>query len=192
MPKVIYMTGAPAAGKSSTATMLAERVPGLLIWEYGARLTNYVMAKSQAVSTQEDLRRGSACVVTHEDVVEVDRALLAFVDGNRAECHVLIDSHAVTKERYGYRITPLSLEQLTRLAPDEVWVLYASPEETRRRITTDNGGRPLISEEEAMMHTTMQASVAATYGVAVGRPVHIFDTSVPRDELVARLAGRLS
>jgi adenylate kinase len=192
MPKVIYLTGAPAAGKSSTTRMLAERVPGLLVWEYGARLTEHVMVKSADVSSQDDLRARSAGVVMPEDVVEVDRALLAFVEGNRAGRHVLIDSHPVTKETYGYRITPFSLEQFARLAPDEIWVLYASPEETRRRIAADDGGRPMVSEEEARTHTALQASVAATYGMAVGRPVYLFDTVVPRDELVARLVGRLS
>ena len=192
MPKVIYLTGAPAAGKSSTTRMLAERMPGLLVWEYGARLTEHVMTKSTAVSSQNDLRANSGSVVTPQDVVEVDRALLAFVAGNRAERHVLIDSHPVTKEAYGYRITPFSLEQFARLAPDEIWVLYASPEETRRRIAVDDGGRPLVTEEEARTHTALQASVAATYGMAVGRPVYLFDTASPRDELVAYLAGRLS
>jgi adenylate kinase len=127
-----------------------------------------------------------------EDVVEVDQALLTFVEGNRTERHVLIDSHPVTKEAHGYRITPFSLEQFTRLAPDEIWVLYASPEETRRRIEADDGGRPMVSAEEAHMHTVLQASVAATYGMAAGRPVYLFDTAVPRDELVAQLARRLS
>lgn len=192
MPKVIYVTGAPAAGKSSATRMLAERLPALLIWEYGARLAEKVMAKSANASGQSDLRARSAGVVTPEDVAGLDQGLLAFVEGNRAERHLLIDSHPVTKESYGYRITPFSLEQFIRLRPDEIWVLYASAEETRRRIAADDGGRPMVSEEEARMHTMLQASVAATYGMAVGRPVYLFDTAVPRDELVARLAGRLS
>lgn len=192
MPKVTYLTGAPAAGKSSTTRMLSDRVPGLLVWEYGARLTQHVMRKSTVISNQDDLRAISAGVVTPEDVVEVDRALLAFVADNRTERHVIIDSHPVTKEAHGYRITPFSLEQFARLAPDEIWVLYASPQETLRRITLDNGGRPLVTEEEARTHTALQASVAATYGMAVGRPVYLFDTASSRDELVARLVGRLS
>ena len=33
MPKIVYLTGAPAAGKSSTAKMLADMVAGLDVWE---------------------------------------------------------------------------------------------------------------------------------------------------------------
>ncbi len=74
-------------------------------------------------------------------MAEVDRALLAFVEEHRGRRPILIDSHAVTKEAYGFRITPFSLEQFGRLSPDELWVLYAGPKETRRRIEENAGGR---------------------------------------------------
>ena len=191
MPKVIYLTGAPAAGKSSTMARLLERVPDLAVWEYGARLTEYLQARSAEVGSQDDLRQHSAALVTPNDVAEVDLALLEFVNENRGRRHVIIDSHPVTKEKYGFRITPFSLEQFGELKPNELWVLYADPVETRRRIAADGGGRPLISEADAEMHTNLQASVAATYGMSVGCPIFLFDTSGPRDELVSRLEGRL-
>jgi adenylate kinase len=191
MPKVIYLTGAPAAGKSSTTHMLSGRVPQLLIWEYGARLTDHVRRRVGQLAGQDELRAQSATIVTPEDVVEVDLQLLTFVHKNRSDHHVIIDSHPVTKESYGYRITPFSLEQFASLAPDEIWVLYASPEDTLKRIANDAGGRPMITREEALAHTFLQASVAATYGASLGCPSYMFDTAAPREELVARLAGRL-
>lgn len=192
MSKVIYLTGAPASGKSSTTRMLAERVPGLQVWEYGARLTEHVQARNDGLASQDELRTRSAGVVTPSDVDEVDDALIAFVEGNRGRSDVLIDSHPVTKEEYGYRITPFSLARFADLAPDEIWVLYASPEETRRRIAEDSGGRPMVTVEEARMHTALQSSVAATYGMSLGRPVYLFDTAAERDVLVDRLAARLA
>lgn len=192
MPKVIYLTGAPAAGKSSTTRLLLEEVPDLLIWEYGARLTEHCAARCAEATGQHDLRAKSGDLITVEDVVEVDRALLAFVDEHRPVRHVLIDSHPVTKESYGYRVTPFSFEQFARLRPDEIWVLYASAKETRRRIEADSDGRPLVTEEEARTHTMLQASVAATYGMSIRCPVYMFDTVGPRDKLIARLVGRLS
>jgi adenylate kinase len=191
MPKVIYLTGAPAAGKSSMTALLMERVPDMMIWEYGSRLTEHIMARSAGVENQDDLRIRSAGVVSPNDVAEVDRALLDFVKASRADHHVIVDSHPVTKEAYGYRITPFSLAQFGQLGPDEIWVLYTSPAETRQRILADSGGRPLVTEEEAEMHTALQASVAATYGMSIGCPVYLFDTSVPREQLVELLAGRL-
>jgi adenylate kinase len=149
------------------------------------------MSRRNDVAGQEDLRRRSAGVVTPEDVAEVDRALLNFVTENRRVHHVLIDSHAVTKELYGYRVTPFSLKQFEQLRPDEIWVLYASPEETRRRISADGKGRPTITDEEARTHTTLQASVATTYGMAIGCPVYLFDTEIDPEVLATRLEERL-
>ena len=93
---------------------------------------------------QDDLRTLSAAVVRPEDVVEVDPALLGLVAENRESRSILIDSHPVTKETYGYRITPFSLDQFARLAPNEIWVLFASPEATRTRIAADARGRPTV------------------------------------------------
>lgn len=191
MPRVVYLTGAPASGKSSTTELLRERIPGLLVWEYGARLTDHIKRRSESVVNQNDLRNLSAEVVTERDVEDVDGQLLAFVKGHRAKHNILIDSHPVTKEIFGFRLTPFSFARFAQLAPDEIWVLYASPEETRKRIANDDGGRPMVTEEEARMHTAIQASVAATYGMSLGLPVYLFDTAGPRSELVARLAERL-
>lgn len=192
MHKVIYLTGAPAAGKSSTTKLLMSRATDILVWEYGSRLTDYCKHKYPGISSQTQIRTQSAQLITSGDIEALDQELLAFVDKNRLENHIIIDSHAVTKEESGYRITPFSLSQFAALSPDEIWVLYASPEETRRRIAENSGGRPLVTEEEARMHTMLQASVAATYSMSIRCPVYLFDTASPRDALVERLAERLS
>ncbi|SKA31685.1 ATP-binding protein [Consotaella salsifontis] len=191
MPKVVYVTGAPAAGKSSTLRKLAEDVPALKVWEYGARLTEHLRERSADVENQADLRSQSASIVKPSDVAEVDQILLYFVELHRTDYNILIDSHPETKEEYGYRITPFSLDQFTRLAPDEIWLFYVSPDETRRRISLDAAGRPLVTEEEARMHTALQSSVAATYGMAIGRPVYLFDTAGSQEQLAYRLRQRL-
>lgn len=192
MPKVIYLTGAPAAGKSSTTRELLRMMPELLIWEYGAKLTEHCAARDTSVQDQRQLRAKSAGIVTPADVAAVDSQLLSFVMEWRERRDVVIDSHPVTKEEWGFRITPFSLEQFAALRPDEIWVLFASPQETKRRIEANDEGRPTVSEEEARMHTMLQASVAATYGMSIRCPVYMFDTEVPRGELVDRLVGRLA
>ncbi|WP_152682280.1 ATP-binding protein [Sphingopyxis sp. C-1] len=191
MPKVIYLTGAPAAGKSSTTKELSERIPDLVVWEYGARLTEHCANKFVRPVTQDELRAKSAAIVTPDDVRAVDTALLSFVRDHRTTQNLLIDTHAVTKENYGFRITPFSVEQFAELAPDEIWVFYVGPDETRERIEKDAGGRPVVSEEDARMHTMLQASVAATYSMSIGCPAYLFDTSAPREQLIALLVDRL-
>ncbi|MBY3203476.1 ATP-binding protein [Rhizobium laguerreae] len=190
--KTIYMTGAPAAGKSSTARLLAEAVTPLHLWEYGAQLAKFVRDRGAIISDQSDLRRKSANIVLPEDVTAVDELLLQFIETHRTSSHVLIDSHPVTKEDYGYRITAFSLEQIGKLNPDEIWVLYTSPEVAIQRIGDDASGRPMVDIEQARFHTTLQASLAATYGAITGKPVYLFDTNIEQTALVTRLARRLA
>jgi len=189
--KTVYLTGAPAAGKSTTANLLRQHIPLLKVWEYGARLAQYV-ADRACVSGQSDLRRLSGQVVTPEDVVSVERELLKFVELNRAASPILVDSHPVTKEKYGFRITAFSHEQIKALDPDEIWVLFTSPTIAVDRISSAPDGRPLINVEQARFHTTLQASVAATYGIITGKPVYLFDSNIDQQELVKQLAARLN
>jgi adenylate kinase len=188
---VIYMTGAPAAGKSSAAKRLAQRVPGLEVWEFGERLTARLRQRLAGSLEQTELREKSASLATPEDVAEVDRSLIGFVAEKRLRVPVLIDSHPVTKETFGYRVTPFGVNDLLKLRPTQVWVLYTDPEVTIDRIARDPQGRPAITLEQARMHTQLQASVACTYGIVASLPVHFFDSSRSTSELDRELESRI-
>jgi adenylate kinase len=190
--KTIYLTGAPASGKSSTVKRLQDTVQPLEVWEYGARLTTYIQERDANLKDQADLRTKSAGSVTPKDIETVDAQLISFVEEKRSSCNIIIDTHPVTKEAYGFRITAFSLEQIQRLKPDEIWVLYTVPEVALSRIAKDAQGRRSVSIEEARMHTAVQSSVAATYGIATGRPVYLFDTDRLQDEIVDQLSRRLT
>lgn len=172
---VIYLTGAPAAGKTSLSSGLKERVPTLEIFEYGARLTAHVQGRLGRSLEQSDLRRRSAGVVRPEDVAEVDRLLIDFVDEHRGHSPVLIDSHAVTREEYGFRVTPYSLRDFERLGPTQIWVLYTSPDIALQRIGAAPAGRRPVSYWEAGFHAALQSSVAATYAMQLGVPLQVID-----------------
>lgn len=191
MYPVVYLTGAPAAGKSSVCSALRDRIMGLEVFEYGARLTAHINEAERSSHNQSDLRAQSGRISTVEHVQALDRILMDFVADRRTKGPVVIDSHPVTKEAFGFRITPYSLADFQSLNPTHIWMLYTPAETAVRRIATEAEGRPTISLEEATMHTQLQASVAATYAMALGRSVELFDSSAPvantADELAARL-----
>jgi adenylate kinase len=187
---VIYLTGAPAAGKSSLARALKQRVRELEVWEFGDRLAQHLARRLPSVS-QHDLRRESGKLITPEDVAAVDRELIEWAHDARKTSNVVIDSHPVTKEHYGFRVTPYGLVDFARLAPTKIWVLYCSPEVTVQRIGLDPAGRPSVTIEEARMHTHMQASVAVTYGMSLGVPIHFFDSDRDPAGMADELAARL-
>jgi adenylate kinase len=185
--EVVYLTGAPAAGKSTVSRALQELVSPLAVFEYGQRLTLYLGDRDQRL-TQDQIREKSARVVRPEDVQAVDRELRLFVEEERQRSHVLIDSHAVTKESYGFRITAFHIDEVRRLSPTRICMLYTPPEIALQRIRTDAAGRPTITAWEAQFHTDLQASVAATYAVGTGVPMYLIDSSAPLNEVAAQLA----
>lgn len=191
MAEVVYLTGAPATGKSTLTRALKSQIADLQIFEFGERLTARLAGSGQ-VSDQADLRSQSARAITLDDVRAVDRELLDFVATHRATRPVIIDSHAVTKESYGYRVTPYSLKEFEKLGPTQIWVLYTEPQVTLQRIAANAQGRPQITEEEARFHTQLQAGVAITYGMHLGTAIHFFDSAVPGAQLASQLVARLS
>ena len=190
--KTVYLTGAPAAGKSSTVQQLVLRVEPIEVWEYGARLTDFLKGRVAGLANQDELRSKSGMISSPEDIDALDEHLIRFVNANRSSSHLIIDSHPVTKEEYGFRVTAFSVERFRQLAPDEIWMFYTTPRITVDRIKKDPAGRPTVDLEQARMHTSLQATVALNYGVATGAPVYFFDTGGRQDDLVARLSVRLT
>ena len=118
-------------------------------------------------------------------------SLLKSIRHRRLSSHVIIDSHAVTKETYGFRVTPFSLRQLDKIAPTLIVVLYSEPSLLIKRITRKPQGRPLPTQYEAAFHNDLQANVALGYGIHLGIPVYFFDADRETDELAAQLARRV-
>ncbi|HEY4217889.1 MAG TPA: ATP-binding protein [Gemmatimonadaceae bacterium] len=188
---VLYLTGAPASGKSTLSATLRERLPNLAVFEYGAQLTAY-LSKKRAGLQQEELRRRSADIASRADIEAVDKMLLTFAAKERLSTPVVIDSHAVTKESYGFRVTPYSLVGFQRLKPTMIVMLYTDPAITLQRIKADPAGRPMITNWEAGLHTGLQASVAVTYSIAVGVPLYLFDAALSVQELATEIHGLLA
>lgn len=190
--KVIYLTGAPASGKSTLLRCLRKASDQIKVFEYGAELTAHLQnKKNMSHLVQSDVRSLSATLVSPDDIRIVDERLMQFVDEKRTKAHVIIDSHAVTKESYGFRVTPFSLSAIQRLGPDELWVLYAAANITTARIKADPAGRPSITEWEATAHASLQSSVAITYGISLGIPIYFFDSDRDERDLCAMLMRRL-
>lgn len=187
MGNVIYLTGAPASGKSTLTRGLAKRINDLKVFEYGRELTSY-LATGTPNLTQERLRSQSSQAATPEDIAAVDLALLKFVSENREAHHVIIDSHPVTRERYGFRVTPFKLDQFQALQPSQIWMLYTAPEIALDRIRAAPEGRPAPSLHDLSLHTSMQSSVAITYGMYTGSPTYVIDSDRSTDELADELA----
>ena len=189
---VVYLTGAPAAGKSTLAAVLEREVTPLLVFEYGRELANYLQRVHSAPVHQQDLRARSSHLASVEDIEALDNILLELVARERQRTHIVIDTHAVTKEDYGFRITPFSVRRIELLAPTMILMLYTPPDVALERIKKSPDGRPEITAWEAGFHTALQASVATAYSTQLGVPVYLFysarDLASLSHEVTRRLA----
>lgn len=184
MSKLIYVTGAPATGKSTLTDSIGQRFPGIRIFTYSKELLAFVQGRGAVASSQDDLRRNSAKVITREDVEAVDAQLLALAHESRGKRSLVVDSHPVTIESFGFRVTPFRREQLHALAPDVIVCLYAEAAVIAERITKAAAGRPLPSHSDLELHTNLQATVANLYAFETGAPIYFLDASVTPEELL--------
>jgi len=175
--EVIYLTGAPASGKSTSTACLGEVVRPLAVFDYGERLREHITGRSGASISYDELRRDSAQIITTRHVDELDEILISWVQETRLRSHIIIDTHAVTRETFGFRVTPFSSERIRRLRPTRIAVLYAPPSVTIARIGAGTAGRLPVTEFEAGFHCALQGAVAINYGIEIGVPIYFLDSS---------------
>lgn len=179
--KVIYLTGPPAVGKTSLVKRLRKACADLEIFVYSELLTQHLRKREKTNISQRKLRKDSAHIVKPEDIEEVDMFLISEVQRLRAVRHVIIDSHPVTKEDYGFRITAFSIPFLLALKPTVICMLYADAGEIIKRISTHSKGRPTVTPYETDLHCSMQATVAINYGIQLGIPIYFLNASTAVD-----------
>jgi adenylate kinase len=81
---------------------------------------------------------------------------------------------------------------LQNLRPTLIAMLYAEAHEIARRIALASEGRPPVSEFQADLHIALQAQVAVAYGLQLGLPVYVFDSTDSLDQVTDRLASKLN
>lgn len=153
---VIYLTGAPATGKSTTASELRSRYQELRTFAWGEEARAHVSRRTGRDISLEEFRASPASLLTPEDVRVLDERLIVWTSECRKTAPVLIDTHAVTREVYGFRTTPFSDDQWKRLRVTHMFALYASPRVVQLRLEGDPAGRlasSVITQNRPLMIT---------------------------------------
>ena len=95
--------------------------------------------------------------------------MIDLIQAGREESMVVVDSHALTIEHFGFRPVPYSAAQLISINFTWIVCLYAWPSVIQERIRIKPGGRPLPSEADLARHEQLQSALALTYVISAPR-----------------------
>jgi adenylate kinase len=180
--ETILLTGTAAVGKSTLSRKIGKTT-GFKAFEYGDELFKQA-AQSHPTLSHSETRSDSEIYISNEDVRNTDESLQLFIRKYRNEYHVVIDSHAVSKESYGFRSEPFGLGGLQRANFSRIICLYCDPNIIVERTKNNPEGRPALTTQEAEFYQSFQSSVAITYSTLLGVPLHFVNSNASPDEVV--------
>ena len=174
--KVIYLTGVAGTGKSTLCNFIKSINPLIEVVSYSGILKEFLEAKFKCNISQEEMRTKSASIITSDDIIAVDTLLLNIINNLKRTSHIIIDSHAVTYEQYGFRATPFKTSVLNQLNFELLISLYCSTNTIINRISADPKGRPMLSSEQISYAINLQNSLVLNYGIILNKPVYFLNT----------------
>jgi len=183
---VVYLTGAPATGKTSVAEYLRD-VHKARIFSYGRALSEHAALRG---ATHEELRQHSSKIVTAEVVADLDASLPMLLAEWRQHQPVIIDSHAVTSESWGLRALPYGIESLRAVGITRIICLIADGETLLARIRSSPGGRRPEDAWKLDQLNNTQLALAAAYAHTLAIGASAIDARAPLEEVCRAVASR--
>jgi adenylate kinase len=174
--KVILVTGLPGTGKTTLLTELASRLKPVEVINFGDLILKEARVEDTEL-TRAELRSQPTLRAKHRYIDKARHNLLSHVANNRNLTNIFIDSHAVTVDSYGYRVTPDSHSFMRDLKLDAIVSLHVDHDLLIERLSGNLGGRILPDRQDLCELQSLQDAVAVSYATVLGCPVFVLNAN---------------
>lgn len=188
--RLLYLTGAPASGKSTITNAISQIEPSIQIIRYSDEIKNFYTESKRGQFTTQQLRVESSKIISYSDISNIDQYILKKIQTSAAD-YIVLESHAITSESYGFRATPFSVQMLEMIAPKLIVCLYSETDLIFERIKDNPQGRLLQSAENIQVGQLLQMSLALQYGILSNAEIHFINTHQESQVVAQQLVNML-
>ena len=178
MRKVCLVTGTPGVGKTTLCSALARELPTRYQHISFGGLILKCLNEDGFGGTEADLRRRVSQLVTAQVISRATDLLVqeTNADGNE-NLWLLLDSHAVSQDRFGFIATPDGPSYFQRLRYSAIINLFADPTEVLKRSNPDETGRQARTADDVATHANLQNAVTVLYSAFSACPAFFVDAN---------------
>lgn len=185
---ICLVTGVPGVGKTTVCSMLAAKYPDRYRHvSFGKLILEALQESGERAVNHSDLRRDVSRLVTPTVIERATRLLEERARSGDARAWAIVDSHAVSQDWYGYRVTADGPRYFAVIRYSAIVNLFADAATVLKRTASDRAGRRALSEKELEIHFGLQAAVSICYGSLSECPVFFVDGGGELDAVVERV-----
>jgi len=172
--KLILMTGAPGVGKSTITRAIETHFKPIVRIGFGELIFE---VKKQLGSTEnyQHLRATPNKSIPINYVSLAEELLLNKAAQLRHTTNILLDSHAVVNDYFGFRIVP-EITNFDKAKIDAIVVIHAPFEIVEQRLSREPKGRNPVSRQMFEDHKVLQDIVAVQFGLVAKCPIYLLET----------------
>lgn len=183
--KFVIITGISGVGKSTITRNVETRIKPITRIGFG-ELIFEIKNQMGATANYEQLRASPNEAIPINYVNLAEELLLSRVSQLRQTTNIILDSHAVVNDHFGFRIVP-EISNFDKAHLDAIIVIHAPFEVVKIRLAKEPKGRPTISKQIFENYKTLQDSVAIHFGITAKCPVYVLETDNNLDKSVNNL-----